>query len=122
MKRKIDVFAHAETILRELQRGILVTAKSGDKVNPMTIAWGTLGIEWGKVLFTVFVRESRFTKQLLDENPDITLEDMINQVIDRAEEVLNQTPEMLPVLKEAARTVGVISFSSRSTLVKPRRS
>jgi len=73
MKRKIDVFSYAETILRELQRGILVTAKSGDKVNPMTIAWGTLGIEWGKPLFTVFVRESRFTKQLLDQNPEFTI-------------------------------------------------
>ena len=35
------------------------------------------------------------------ENPDIDLESLIDAVIRRSEEVLNQTPEMLPVLKEA---------------------
>lgn len=50
--------------------------------------------------------------ELLEENPDITLEDLINQVIDRAEEVLNQTPEMLPVLKEA----GVVDSGGQGLL------
>ena len=50
--------------------------------------------------------------ELLDENPDITLEEMINEVIDRAEEVLNQTPEMLPVLKEA----GVVDSGGQGLL------
>ena len=39
----------------------------------MTISWGTLGIEWNKPIFTVFVRESRFTKQLLEANPEFTI-------------------------------------------------
>ena len=38
---------------------------------------------------------------LLEQNPDITLHELINAVIEKADEVLNQTPEMLPVLKEA---------------------
>ncbi len=39
--------------------------------------------------------------ELLEENPDIELETLIAEVIARAEDVLNRTPEMLPVLKEA---------------------
>ena len=39
--------------------------------------------------------------ELLEENPDIDMESFIAGVIEHAEEVLNQTPEMLPVLKEA---------------------
>ena len=38
---------------------------------------------------------------LLEENPDLDLDTMLKEVIRRSEEVLNQTPEMLPVLKEA---------------------
>ena len=33
--------------------------------------------------------------ELLEENPDIDLESLIDAVIRRSEEVLNQTPEML---------------------------
>lgn len=73
MKRKINVWDYAPTILTELGKGALVTAKAGGKVNPMTIGWGTLGIEWGKPIFTVFIRESRFTKELLEKNPEFTI-------------------------------------------------
>ena len=73
MKKHIQVFDYASDILSALQQGVTVTAKAGDTVNPMTISWGTLGIEWGKPMFTVFVRESRFTKGLLDANPEFTI-------------------------------------------------
>ena len=39
----------------------------------MTIGWGTIGIEWGKPIFIAFVRESRFTKDLLCENAEFTV-------------------------------------------------
>ncbi len=39
--------------------------------------------------------------QLLEENPDISMYDLIDGTIKYADEVLNKTPEMLPVLKEA---------------------
>ena len=38
---------------------------------------------------------------LYAENPDITLEELITDAIRKGDEVLAQTPEMLPVLKEA---------------------
>ena len=73
MKREIDVFEHASEIMKALQTGVLLTTKSGDTVNTMTISWGTLGIEWAKPIFTVFVRENRFTKGQLDQNPEFTI-------------------------------------------------
>ena len=73
MKRKINVWDYAGKILEETGKGILLTTACGDKVNSMTIGWGTLGIEWGKPIFTVFVRESRFTKQMLEENGEFTV-------------------------------------------------
>ena len=38
---------------------------------------------------------------LIEENPDIALEDLIRESIEYAEDVLAHTPDMLPVLKEA---------------------
>ena len=73
MKRNIQIWDYAEDILRALQNGVLLTTKSGEQVNTMTISWGTLGIEWSKPIFTVFVRENRFTHRFLEENPEFTI-------------------------------------------------
>lgn len=73
MKKKIDLWEHAGTILEQVSKGALITVKNGDKVNPMTIGWGTLGVEWGKPIFVAFVRQSRYTKGLLDEAGDFTV-------------------------------------------------
>lgn len=34
--------------------------------NPMTIGWGQFGVLWNKPTFTVYVRKSRYTHDLLD--------------------------------------------------------
>ena len=73
MKRKINVWEYAPQILEAVGKGVLVTTKADGVVDTMTIGWGTLGIEWGKPIFTVFVRESRYTKALLDKNPEFTI-------------------------------------------------
>lgn len=73
MKKEINVFEYADRILKGLQRGALLTTRNGDNVNTMTISWGTLGIEWGKPIFITFVREHRFTRELLDRYPEFTV-------------------------------------------------
>lgn len=73
MKKEIQVFDYAKEIIQSVSKGVLLTSKAGDKVNAMTISWGTLGIEWGKPIFTIFVREGRFTKEQLDKNPEFTI-------------------------------------------------
>ena len=73
MKREINVWEYAPQILEAVSKGVLVTTKADGFVDTMTIGWGTLGIQWGKPIFTVFVRESRYTKTLLDKNPEFTI-------------------------------------------------
>lgn len=73
MKRDIQVWDYAGEILEQIGKGALLTVCADGKINTMTVGWGTLGIEWGKPICTVFVRESRYTKQLLDKNPEFTL-------------------------------------------------
>lgn len=73
MKKMINVFDYAADISKELKKGILLTTKHDGKVNTMTIGWGMLGIEWGKPIFIALVRESRFTKQLLEGNGEFTV-------------------------------------------------
>lgn len=73
MKEKIDVFDYAADIIKATKKGVLLTTKTDAKVNSMVISWGTLGIEWAKPIFTVFVRENRFTRQQLETNPEFTI-------------------------------------------------
>ena len=73
MKKYIDLWDYAGVILEQVGTAALVTAKADGEVNSMTIGWGTLGTEWAKPIFTVFVRQSRHTKTLLDKNGEFTI-------------------------------------------------
>ena len=73
MKQEINVFDYAETIMKGVKNGVLLTTKANGKVNTMAISWGTLGIEWNKTIFTTFVRTGRFTRDLLDANGECTV-------------------------------------------------
>lgn len=46
----------------------LITSGTKSKANPMTISWGGVGVLWGKNVAFVFVRDSRYTKEFLDNN------------------------------------------------------
>lgn len=72
-KQSIEVFDYASEITKSIPKGVLLTTKAGGRTNTMTIGWGTLGTEWGVPVFVAYVRESRFTRQLLDENPEFTV-------------------------------------------------
>ncbi len=73
MKRKIEVFEYANEIMHQLEKGVLVTTKNGDRENAMTISWGMLGIKWNVPMFMLYVRENRFTRTQLDGNPEFTI-------------------------------------------------
>ena len=72
MKETIQVFDYAGQITKALPRGILLNTQ-GEKFNSMVIGWGHLGVIWGQPSFTVYVRQSRFTKPLLDAAREFTL-------------------------------------------------
>lgn len=73
MKKEINVFDYAKEIMQALSDGILVTTKADGKINSMSISWGSIGIEWNLPIFTIYVREGRYTKELLDKNPEFTI-------------------------------------------------
>ena len=72
-RKKIDVYDNLTEIVKELKEGVLLTAKADDQVSSMTISWGMLGIEWGRPVLVTFLREHRFTKELIDKNGEFTV-------------------------------------------------
>ena len=72
-KREINPFEYAADIFKAMPRGILLTSEAEDCVNAMTIGWGTLGIEWGVPIFAAYVRESRFTYELMERTGEFTI-------------------------------------------------
>lgn len=72
-KRKIDFRDSAGDIIKAMRPGILLTTKVGDKVNSMTIGWGTMGIIWERPVFVAYVRQQRYTREMLDECHEFTV-------------------------------------------------
>jgi flavin reductase (DIM6/NTAB) family NADH-FMN oxidoreductase RutF len=50
------------------QNWALLTSGTKDKANTMTVSWGGVGVLWNKDVVFVFVRNSRYTKELLDSS------------------------------------------------------
>ena len=73
MKQEINAFDYAGRLLEALPGGVLLTTKRGDEVDTMTVGWGHLGIEWGKPVFVAYVRESRYTREMLDATNEFTV-------------------------------------------------
>lgn len=73
MKKQVDAFDYAGLICKAMKKGVLLTTKTGDTVNTMTIGWGKIGIEWNRPVFIAYVRETRYTKQLLEAAGEFTV-------------------------------------------------
>lgn len=65
---EVDPREFDESIFDLLDRkwGLVMAGTSPEHCNAMTIGWGQIGQFWGKPASTVYVRESRFTKEFLD--------------------------------------------------------
>lgn len=65
-------FKNAEEMLKNYTtHGCFVVA--GERPNVMTASWGFFGEMWGKKVAVVPVRDSRFTKGIIDEKQEFTL-------------------------------------------------
>ncbi len=73
MKEKINPFEYSSEILAALGKGILLTTRGEEKINTMTIGWGSLGIDWGLPVFIAYVRPTRFTYGNLIKHPEFTI-------------------------------------------------
>lgn len=51
----------------------LVTAGDKEKSNTMTVSWGGTGVLWGKNVVFIFIRESRYTKDFIDNGEFFSL-------------------------------------------------
>ena len=72
MKEKIEINDYAGLIGEKLPGGILLNTK-GEKFNSMVIGWGHLGVVWSRRTFIVYVRQSRYTKAVLDGTGEFTI-------------------------------------------------
>ena len=52
---------------------MLVGAAKDGKVNAMTASWGGLGVMWGKNVAFVFIRQTRYTKEFVDNGDTFSL-------------------------------------------------
>ncbi len=73
MKRDISFYQYSDKMLDQLRKGAFLTVKSGDKINTMTIGWGNIGFVWNKPIFTVEVRYSRHTYDLIENSTEFTV-------------------------------------------------
>lgn len=53
--------------------GVFLTVKDGNRVNTMTIGWASVGRIWGKPMFTILVRYSRYTYEFLKNAKDFSI-------------------------------------------------
>ena len=83
-KQRIDYTDYANTITKALKKGIFLTTKAGEKVNSMVIGWGHVGQVWNLPVFVAYVRDSRYTRELLDQNPEFTINVPIGDVDKKA--------------------------------------
>lgn len=51
----------------------LVTTGEKNKPNTMTVSWGGMGVLWGKNVVYIFIRDSRYTKELIDKQDFFSL-------------------------------------------------
>ena len=77
-KRKISVTECANTVTEYLKKGVFLTTKAGDKVNSMVIGWGHIGRVWERPVFITYVRDCRYTYEMLTQNPEFTVNVPIN--------------------------------------------
>ncbi|MDR3289057.1 MAG: flavin reductase family protein [Peptococcaceae bacterium] len=63
----------ASETLENLTKGAFLTVKDQERLNTMIIGWGNIGVIWRKPIFTVLVRYSRWTYQLLEATKEFTV-------------------------------------------------
>lgn len=86
MKSEIQYLKILEKAIKGLEesRTLLCTIDKNEKPNLMAIGWGNIGIIWGKPIFSILLRPSRYTYSLIEETGEFT----INIVDDEYKEIV----------------------------------
>ena len=72
MREKVSSFDAIDVTMEHMKKNGLLLV-SGEKGNAMTIGWGTAGIIWGKPIFIVLVRPSRYSFRFMEYTPEFTV-------------------------------------------------
>ena len=73
-----------ETLEQLSGKGVFFTVKDGDRVNTMTIGWGSLSQYWGQEIFIAPIRFSRYSFELLKNAKTFTISVPVNGQMDQA--------------------------------------
>lgn len=71
--REIGIFDEFQATMSAFKGAGAFLVTGSEKPNIMTIGWGTVGIIWGKPIFTVLVRPSRYTFEILSNLAEFTV-------------------------------------------------
>jgi flavin reductase (DIM6/NTAB) family NADH-FMN oxidoreductase RutF len=71
--QNVDYMEVAGDALQQIKSGAFLTVQSGDIVNVMTIGWASIGFLWGRPMFSIMVRPTRFTFQLIEKSNEFTV-------------------------------------------------
>lgn len=71
--RPLEPLSVTGEVLEQLPRGAFLTVKWRNRVNVMTIGWGTVGIVWSRPILVVPVRKTRYTFGLIEHAPAFTV-------------------------------------------------
>lgn len=72
--KSIEAKDFKENIFKILDEDwLLVSAQKNGRVNPMTIAWGQMGMLWNKPVFIVAIRPERFTDSYLKDSDNFSI-------------------------------------------------
>lgn len=72
--KSINVEEFNENVFKKIGKDwMLLGASHEGKSNAMTASWGGLGIMWGKNVAYVFIRDSRYTKTLVDATDKMSI-------------------------------------------------
>ena len=70
---KLSYDTYCREVLERLTKGGIFLTSGKEKPNSMTIGWGSIGCYWGKPIFIVPVRKSRYTHGLIEECSEFTV-------------------------------------------------
>ncbi len=71
----IEFMKYLDKSLKYLHRqGAFLTVRDKEgRENVMTISWGNIGFEWGRPIFTVLIRKSRYTSEIIENAEEFTV-------------------------------------------------
>jgi flavin reductase (DIM6/NTAB) family NADH-FMN oxidoreductase RutF len=73
MKKDVPYNQYISEVEHQLRNGGLFLTSKGEKINTMVIGWGGINFFWGKPIFLVPVRKSRYTHMLIDKSGEFTV-------------------------------------------------